>query len=89
MISLSQIKTDLKKNSTPKKIKIYQWFFKTGKGQYGEGDVFLGLTSAEVKEVAKKYQAINIKIIAGLLNSQDPGTMILMIQLLLCLLLFQ
>lgn len=46
---------DLKKLKNPAKKKILQRFFKTGIGEYGEGDIFLGLTSAEIKNVAKKY----------------------------------
>lgn len=46
---------DIHSLRNPEKIKIYQGFFKTGKGHYGEGDVFLGLTMPQTRELVKKY----------------------------------
>ncbi len=45
-------------------------FFKTGKGQYGEGDIFLGIKVPESREIAKKFKDIFIKEIQELLNSK-------------------
>lgn len=44
----------LKKLKNPDKAKIMQGFFKTGKGQYGEGDIFWGITVPEQRRVAKE-----------------------------------
>ncbi|MBT6774337.1 DNA alkylation repair protein [Candidatus Woesearchaeota archaeon] len=52
---LSEIKKDLFGLSDPVRAKHSQRFFKTGPGEYGEGDVFLGLTMPELRVVAKKY----------------------------------
>ena len=43
--SYRQLQTDLRKLGNSEKAKHSAWFFKTGKGQYGEGDVFVGVTS--------------------------------------------
>ena len=63
------VKKDLMKAADVEKAKILQGFFKTGKGDYGEGDVFLGLTAKEIKDVAKKYSWISLDEIVGLLKS--------------------
>lgn len=44
-------------------------FFKTGKGQYGEGDKFLGVTVPNIREVAKEYNDVSIDILKELIHS--------------------
>lgn len=46
---------DFKKLSSEEKAKGYKKFFKTGKGEYGEGDVFIGVAVPEVRKLCKKY----------------------------------
>lgn len=50
-----RIKEEILALKNPEKIKIYQGFFKTGQGEYGEGDVFLGLTVPQTRGLVKKY----------------------------------
>lgn len=69
-MSLAQLKTDLKKAGNPKQAKNLQWFFKTGIGEYGEGDVFLGLKSQQIKDVAGRYLDLDISSLASLLHSK-------------------
>jgi 3-methyladenine DNA glycosylase AlkD len=47
-----------------------QKFFQTAPGQYGEGDVFLGLTVPQVRTIAKKYGEISLKEIETLTRSK-------------------
>ncbi|MBU0907139.1 MAG: DNA alkylation repair protein [Nanoarchaeota archaeon] len=70
MSKLSNLKSDLHKLSDPKKSQILQGFFKTGKGEYGEGDVFLGVTVPQSRAIAKKYQCLSFEEIKELLKSK-------------------
>lgn len=55
--------------ANPEKEKILSSFFKTGKGEYGEGDIFIGITVPQNREVAKKYINASFHDIATLLSS--------------------
>jgi len=55
MNSLQSLEQTLKKAANPEKAQLLQRFFKTGKGQYGEGDIFLGITVPEQRKIAKQF----------------------------------
>lgn len=61
---------ELKNIASPKKAKASSWFFKTGKGEYGEGDIFYGVTVPEQRQIAKKYKNLPIDEIQKLLNDK-------------------
>ncbi|MFC1586434.1 DNA alkylation repair protein [Fibrobacterota bacterium] len=67
--TLSQIRAELKKHSDPKQAKNLQRFFKTGKGEYGEGDRFLGLKVPAQRKIAARFRDISLKDTIGLLHS--------------------
>lgn len=54
-MSAKSLVSEIHSLKNPEKINIYQGFFKTGKGEYGEGDVFLGLTVPQTRGIVKKY----------------------------------
>ena len=60
----------LKKLANPKKAIGVARFFKTGKGEYGEGDVFLGITVPQIRIVAKQCKDLSLKEIQKLLQSK-------------------
>ena len=67
---LNNLKKDLKKLGDPKQAKLLQRFFKTGKGEYGEGDFFLGMKVPDQRKVAKKYTDLSMKDLQDLMNSK-------------------
>jgi len=66
---LQQLLHNLHHLNNPAKAKILQGFFKTGPGQYGEGDIFLGIIVPEQRKLAKKYLHLTIEEIQTLLQS--------------------
>ncbi len=69
-IKLKEIIKELNILASPQKAKICSWFFKTGKGEYGEGDVFIGCTVPEMRKVSKKYKEINLTDLEKLLRDK-------------------
>lgn len=65
-----QIYKDISAYARPQKALEAQRFFKTGVGEYGEGDVFIGLTVPECRSISKKYFDIDHALISELLESK-------------------
>lgn len=61
---------ELGKLANPKKRDILARFFKTGKGEYGEGDKFLGITVPESRKIAKKYIDLDFPELEKLLKNK-------------------
>ncbi|MHA2407700.1 MAG: DNA alkylation repair protein, partial [Candidatus Ranarchaeia archaeon] len=66
---LVQIKKELLGLSDSERAKKLTGFFKTGKGQYGEGDVFLGIPVPLQRKVAKRYVDLPLDDVQELLRS--------------------
>lgn len=66
---IEQLKKDLQNLANPEKAKLLQGFFKTSKGEYGEGDIFLGIMVPKQRKVAKKYKDLTLDQLEQLLNS--------------------
>ncbi len=69
-MTLQKIQEDMKNLASPEKAKLLQRFFKTGKGEYGEGDIFLGVMVPQQRKIAKKYKDLALSEIQELLNSK-------------------
>jgi 3-methyladenine DNA glycosylase AlkD len=64
---IEQVRRDLKKHANAKTRAVLPRFFKTAAGQYGEGDIFLGVTVPNVRAVSRKYNSLPLKAVEQLL----------------------
>lgn len=69
-ISQQNVLAELKKLKNPYKKVVLQRFFKTGPGQYGEGDVFWGLSVPDCRRLAKKYASLGMGEVLLLLKNE-------------------
>lgn len=66
----AEIQKELETYIDPVKREYLPRFFKTGKGQYGEGDKFLGVVVPHTRLVARKYKDEPFEVMAELLQSE-------------------
>lgn len=67
---VSEIKKEIESHKNLEKGKFLSGFFKTGKGQYGEGDIFWGLTVPISRSIALKYKKATLSDIRVLLKDK-------------------
>jgi 3-methyladenine DNA glycosylase AlkD len=72
-MSFEKIHKQLIKKADKKQAQILQKFFKTGKGEYGEGDIFLGVKVPETRKIVYENKDTSIQDIQKLLNSKIHG----------------
>ncbi|MCX5687250.1 MAG: DNA alkylation repair protein [Candidatus Omnitrophica bacterium] len=68
-MSIAKAKKELRKYASKKKARDLSWFFKTGKGGYGEGDKFIGIIVPNIRKVAKECQDLPLQEAIKLLKS--------------------
>ena len=66
---LIDLRKELSAAADPERARRLAWFFKTGKGQYGHGDRFIGLTVPTARRIAHRYIHLPLTDVAKLLAS--------------------
>jgi 3-methyladenine DNA glycosylase AlkD len=68
--NLTELRKRIKSLASSDIAKTMQWFFKTGKGEYGEGDVFAGLKVPTQRKVAREFKDLSLADLKELLHSK-------------------
>jgi 3-methyladenine DNA glycosylase AlkD len=68
--TLADLRSDVLKLASPERAKAVAAYFKTGPGQYGEGDKFAGLTVPQIRTLARVYKGLGIPDLTELLRSE-------------------
>ncbi|MCL5030201.1 MAG: DNA alkylation repair protein [Bacteroidetes bacterium] len=68
-MSLVELRSNLQANADEEKAKNLRWFFKTGPGEYGEGDIFIGIKVPVLRSIAKNHLDLTFDELQKLLSS--------------------
>ena len=66
---VNEIKKRLRRLGNKERAEVSRRYFKTGPGEYGEGDIFLGIPVPELRKLAKTYRHLTLKDTTKLLQS--------------------
>ena len=69
-MTAAALKRELKAASTPERAAGAARYFKTGPGEYGEGDIFLGVTVPDLRRIAKRYNPLGLEDLRKLLAAK-------------------
>ena len=69
-MSINKLREKIKRVSNKKHAEAMLWFFKTGKGEYGEGDIFAGIKVPVQRKIAKEFLNLNFTELKELLKSK-------------------
>jgi 3-methyladenine DNA glycosylase AlkD len=63
------VKAAIRREANPERARAALWYFKTGPGEYGEGDRFLGVAAAPLRQVARQFRNLPLSEVDRLLAS--------------------
>ena len=70
LLTVEAARQAVRNHANPEKAKTLQWFFKTGKGQYAEGDRFIGVTVPKIRKIVRQFQSLALPQVVRLLTSK-------------------
>ncbi len=69
-MSVVELKRTINKHSNPEKGNFLQRFFKTGKGEYAEGDIFAGINVPVSRKIARQFKSLNLNELSKVIKSK-------------------
>lgn len=69
-LTLKALQVDFRAQANPERARTFKRFFRSGPGEYGEGDVFLGLTVPQTRLAARQCKGASLTVMTGLLASK-------------------
>lgn len=67
---ITDLRNKIKSLASPEVSETMKWFFKTGKGEYGEGDIFVGLKVPTQRKIAREFKNLKLSELKILLASK-------------------
>ncbi|MDQ5988111.1 MAG: hypothetical protein CSYNP_03867 [Syntrophus sp. SKADARSKE-3] len=83
-VCIEEIQKELSDISNPQDAAFLQGYFKTGLGQYGEGDLFRGIRVPALRKLSRKYRDITLDATESLLHSAFHEDRLLALLILVC-----
>lgn len=83
-MTAGEIRSTLHKLRNKRKAKVLQGFFKTGPGEYGEGDVFLGIPVPVLRKLARQFQDLplreNLRLLKSLIHEKRLLALLILVR---------
>ena len=68
-LTAKAVQAALRAEADPERAKVALWYFKTGPGEYGEGDKFLGVAAAPLRRISRQFRDLPLSEVDRLLAS--------------------
>jgi len=68
--AITEVSCELRRFAEPERARIHQSFFKTGRGEYGEGDKFLGIRVPHIRKLVRRFRGLSLTDTETLLHSR-------------------